>query len=66
MKTHPHHAEDCAAAEPDDPCEPAGGMWNQPPSQYVQEAKDQIDDTEAPYCRIRERALELMEKSEEL
>lgn len=61
MKTHPHHTDDCAAVESDDQCEPAGGvLWNQPPRVWVQGAEDQIDDTEAPWCRIRQRAIELM------
>lgn len=39
--------------------------WAQPPRYLVGEARDQLDDPDAPWCRIHERAWELRRRENE-
>lgn len=51
------HTEDCVAVGAAD-CQPAEGVWLQPPGSYVMQATDELGD-DAPWCQIQTRAFEL-------
>jgi hypothetical protein len=58
------HAEDCVADPPHFPdCDPGLGVWNQPQSHYVDEARAELGD-DAPWCQVHHLAWDLQESDE--
>lgn len=53
------HTSDCVAVG-DQTCRPGSGSWDQPPGEYVAEARTELDPDE-PWCQVRRLAWELRE-----
>jgi hypothetical protein len=51
------HTEDCTGEAE---CAPIIGQWDQPPGIYVEQARAELAE-DAPWCKIRVRAFELLE-----